>query len=249
VDSTLVSAVSWLTEAPMLPRVAEMELMALVMAVRADEASVLVEREAVFRPRDVDERESMVVVKVAAPPLVPSLVKTVAESLPATVGEKEPRTASVLETLSESPETALEMTTLPPEMVRAVPVLRVPPAAAAMADCRLAMVELAPAVNLKVPPVALSVMVVTEPAVRSVVVARGTVDEPSDEVTELVELPLKTEVPLKLVVEPIWLISLRMEVNSVSSAVDWEVVGNGAVELRGDLGEGAVGSLQQAYAV
>jgi hypothetical protein len=64
---------------------------------------------------------------------------------------------------------------------------------------------------------------------------------------------------LKLVVWPIWLISDRIDWNSVSSAVAWlpvmplvEAFGgqrNSAVEKRGDLRQGAIGGLQQADAV
>ena len=82
-------------------------------------------------------------------------------------------------TVTESPATAFPITTLPPLMVRAVPAERVPSvAAAAIAVCKLATVDVAPAVNTNVPPVALSWMVVTEPLVRSVPVVSGLPTEP-----------------------------------------------------------------------
>jgi hypothetical protein len=148
--------------------------------------------------------------------------------LPATtVGSNPPRAGSVVDTLSESPAgPAITSCPVTPLMAAVVPVLSVVPAAAAsMAASRgSATVFAAPAVNTKVPPVPLSVMVVTEPAFSAAVANRGLAAEPCVDETEFVELLLNTEVPLKLVVEPIWLISFRIDVNSVFSAVDWATV-------------------------
>ena len=107
------------------------------------------------------------------------------------------------------------MALLPALNERAAPAPSVVPAAPAIAACSVAIV-FGLGGEMNTPPVWASVMVVTEPAVRAVVVARLACVE----VNELVALPLKTDVPLKFVVEPIWLISLRIEANSVCRAVD-----------------------------
>jgi len=153
-------------------------------------------------PSAVAERALMVVLVLVHPVLVPSLVKTVALSEPAVVGPNEPITASFVETV-RSPVPP-EISTWPAALiVKAVPVLSVVPAAAAIAVCKSATVEAAPAVNTKVPPVAASLIVVTEPFVKASVVARGEPTEPCVDETSVVALFVNTPVPLKLVVEPI----------------------------------------------
>lgn len=58
-----------------------------------------------------------------------------------------PSAASVVETFREVPDVDVATTSLPPVIVAVVPTLKVPAVtAAAIADCRSAMVLLAPAV-------------------------------------------------------------------------------------------------------
>ena len=77
VFSTLVSADSCWTEAPMEPRVAATVAIAAVMAVRAVAAPVVEVSVSEFRLRVVDDRAPVVVEVVVAPLLVPSLVNVV----------------------------------------------------------------------------------------------------------------------------------------------------------------------------
>ena len=67
-------AVSWFTEAPMVPRAAATVLMAFVIVCKAVAASPEVDRSSPFNPKDVAERAAIEVPRVAVPPAVPSLV-------------------------------------------------------------------------------------------------------------------------------------------------------------------------------
>jgi hypothetical protein len=68
----------------------------------------------VLKPRLADESAVIAVVRLAAPPLVPSLVKTVAPVPPTTPEElNPPRTESVVVAVRTSPATAFEITAWP----------------------------------------------------------------------------------------------------------------------------------------
>jgi len=171
----LVSAVSWLTDAPMPPRSAATVLMAAVMSVNALFAAAAVLKSDVLKPRLPDDSAVIAVVVLAAPPLVPSLVNTVAPVPPTTPEElNPPRTASLDVAVKTSPATALEITAWPPALrVNAVPALSCPAVTAAViAVCKVATVSVAPALKTNVPPVFESEMVVVSPDVNAVVASR-----------------------------------------------------------------------------
>jgi len=218
----LLAAVRRLTEAPMTPRCAEIVLIAAVTSPRAviEEAELV--RTSAFRLRAVADRALMVVVisVLVAPVVVPSPRYTVLVSLEvaATIG---PRTASLLETVTPF-EAASAIVNFPPTIVAVVPAESVPAVTAlVMAVWRSEILSPAAAVNTKVPPVAESVILVTEFAVNAVVVRSGLPTDPCVEEKVVGALDEKTLEPLKFVAWPIWLISERIDWNSVSSAVDW----------------------------
>src|SRR5450432_2640774 len=172
---TLVAALSRLTEAPITPRCAEIAVMAALTAVRAAVELALFDSELVLRLSAVAERAVMVVVICVfdAPDVVPSLMNTVLVLLVPVAAFITPSTASF--EVTERPVAPVLGPTCkaPATTVAVVPAESVPAVTAdATAVVSVAIVSPLWAVNTNVPPVVASLMVVFEPAVSVVVVAR-----------------------------------------------------------------------------
>lgn len=235
-----------------MPRCAATVLIAVVIAVNANWADALVFRLLPARDNEVDERVLIAVPRVEVPLDVPSLVKTVSArgtrapvlNVPKAVVLAAAPSATVTDCPLVAPEVDMDKSaavvvgvdedipvkfaavaatplTVPlivqepavPPVVPAEPVPRVP-----MSVANWAAVAAVPATYVAVAPLP---SVIAKPEATTV-----------DEVTATVlvvgryaaTLPLNTFVPLKFVVEPIWLISFMIDVNSVFAAVLCEVV-------------------------
>ena len=210
---TVLAALRRLTEAPMTPRWAEMAVIAALIAVSAVCEVLALVKTFELSPNWLEERVLMVVeiwVRAAVLAVLLSLMNTVLVLEAPATALKAPRLESVEVTLI--PLAAPAICAWPATNVSAVPAESVPDVTALpMAVESVASVSPDAAVKTNVPPVAESVMVVFDPVCITVVADKGEPVLPCVERKVVGALEAKTFCPLKLVVEPIWFTSDKID--------------------------------------